>query len=346
MSQETLRTQRTRKVIEFLKIKRRAAKPKELREETGIPERSLFRILEELGALGLVKKREDGYWVWSEYNKPYDTPYAWEKALDHSRNLLPGFTALLEANPQLLLSYRENGIVPKGPRYEFDDAITGGLLHQRVRSYNMSEFLEEHLQTGHPQIYKNLVNFRNLTVELEKLKECEEIQFVKKMQGKHSNPDRMTMLSKNPSGLVLVPLPRNDSSKVDRFKRKVLVPVRNDPIKVNCFKRSKREIPYILGPFETKEEINSLFTAYERVFQSEKKWYVLGPVQLALKGVKGFIKTQETRIEIYGDLNKKLGKLKLRIENGQPLDGHCGLCPDINIKEKQQPKRNQNTETK
>ena len=268
----------------------------------GVPEKTLTRVLKDiLEFIGLAKKA-DGYWIWYAYDKPYNS-FTYEIALKHSRELLLGFAALLEANPKNLLHYREG-------KYQAKSDATFGEPRDRGTSYRLSEFLEEHLQTDYPQIHKNLVNFRKLSAKLEKLKECEEIQFLKKLQGKNLGADRMMMLGweKEPTESWFQKL----SSRMGLFK-------------------DKREIPYMLGPFETKEEITSLFVSHGHILQRDEKWYVLGPAHLTFKGFNDFRKTQETTTEVYGELSKKLGILKRQIENGQPLDGHCKLCPSIII---------------
>ena len=224
------RRSRTKAVINLLK--RGQITSEELKKETKIPKTSLHRILNELKAIELVNppSEKGGYWSWSEYNKPYNTIYAREQALKHSWELLPSFAALLEPNPQPLLDYRQNKIVPKGPRYSIGYSI---VIEARIHRYFMSIFLEEHLQTGYPDIYKSLENFRKLWVKLEKLRQ----------------------------------------SKIG----------------------------------ETMENLQS------KMLELNK-----------------FVETQKLMTKAFGELSDKLLLVKIKVESGEPLAGHCRACPNMN----------------
>ena len=314
VSQISMRTRRTKKVIELLKKKTMTAK--ELLEQTGIAKKnkkSLYRILKELDDLGLVKKRkEDGRWIWYEYAKSYTNGFMYEIALKHAKELLPGFTALLDTNPQTLLNYRTKGTTPKGPRYQLEKSDESS-ADARIKSYRFSEFLEEHLQTGYPNIHKDLVNFRKLSAKLEKLKQSEEAQILKKLQGKILGPDRMMIF--------------NREKKPAKSWFRKLFP------SVNLV---KWDVPYVLGPFASEEEITSLIGTYdyEAIFylKKEKKWYVKGPIYpRTFNGFNDFVETQKSITRTYQELAAKLLLLKMRIESGRPLLGDCRLCPRIII---------------
>lgn len=149
-----------KKVINALREK--SMKWSELKVELGIPERKLSRILEYLQDCGLAKKHKEdgrfGRWSWYEYIKTYDTKEDYEIALKHSEELFLGLDAILaeEINLYLLLPHpiadvKGRSIVTEGNK--------------------LKPFVEEHLKTEYPTIYKKLIEFREALSELKKLKE-------------------------------------------------------------------------------------------------------------------------------------------------------------------------------
>ena len=186
-----------KKVINLLKIRKR--KHKELVEESGIGERTIDRILAELDALGLVKKEEEkgkrkpfGYWRWYIYIKKY-TPKEYDVAIKHSKELMLGFQPFLETNPNPLLSYRSR----PHPQSLETSPIRNDLIKLRIESYRLSVYAEEHLQTGYPEVYQNLIDFRQLFLKVQQMKPNVRV-CTENMKG-----ERRLVLSRDLKGVIL-----------------------------------------------------------------------------------------------------------------------------------------------
>lgn len=280
----------------------------DLRKESEIPRRTLYRILDELQPDLITKK--DGCWIWCRYKKPWrKNEVIYGIVINHAKELLPGFLALLEDQPQT--------------RYH----ITGDKYISPEQSEKLKEFAESHLKTApsYQSIYNNLIEFRRLKSKLNELYTEEIEKMLRDLKGKILTPDRFLNWK-----------PKEKPSK--SWFRKLFPEV--------FF--VKRDIPYALGPFDTKEEISVVLGVYKIVltgllFQADKtkKWYVLGPIGAGvdshkiLKKLDDFIQTKELMINVSGDLTGELDMLKLQVEHGQPLDdnSYCGICPNIIIKE-------------
>ena len=256
MSQESLRTQRTKKLIDFLK--RKTAKPKELLKETGIPERSLFRILKELEALGLAEKREDGYWAWYTCKRKYNPGLA-----EHAKQLAPGFEAVL-------------------PFYVHTRYTVGDNYLPMEKVNEFKKYALEHIRKGYPVINSSLTQFRKLKSKLDKMQTKETVKFVNKLE-----------------------------------------------------REGKTKNAYLLGPFETEEELRDIMEKYDITVHALHRaenggWFMEGPIYLGKVEVANFLKTREALMQVNESLSAQIGKLLLQIEWGYyHLDGECELCSEI-----------------
>lgn len=297
-----------KRVIDLLKKK--CLKTEELSTEAQVPIRTLWRILGELQTFGLADKK-DGLWIWCKDIKSWQgNPVMYDIAIKHAKDLLPGFLALAEDYPQG--RYQDTG----DNKYVSPE-----------QAEELKEFAESHLKTApsYQPIYNKLIEFRRLK---SKFNELYNGKVEKIWQGL-----RRKILTSND---FQVGEPKKKPSK--SWFRKLFPEV--------IF--ANRDIPYVLGPFDAKQEIFDALSVYNIVstgllFQTDKtkKWYVLGPLAVSvdshktLKKFDDFIQTKEEKINVSGDLKREIHMLKLRIDHGQPLDedSHCKICPNIIIKE-------------
>lgn len=155
-------------VIEALRNK--PMKWSELLEQTKIPEKSLHRILTEyLSFWGLVKKDEFGRWAWYDTIRTYKSKHDYELALNHSKMLIPGLRAILAEDMDLYLHLGSSAYVE--------------LREYEEESKLLKSFVEEHLRTGYPEVYDDVVKFRE-NMEQVQLIEIEIEKEIKKMKNK------------------------------------------------------------------------------------------------------------------------------------------------------------------
>ena len=213
---------------------------------------------------------------------------------------------------------------PQSRRFPVDNHI----------SPELKEFAESHLKTApsYQSTYINLIEYRRLESKFDELYTEEIEKMLQGLRGKILTPNRLKITSGN----------NFLNQELDGF--------------FFGSQTRKRDIPYALGPFDTKEEISDVLGVYKIIstgllFQTDKtkKWYLLRPIAVdvdshkTLKKLDDFIQTKEEMINVYGDLTRQIHMLKLRIDHGQPLDedSHCEICPNIIIKEEDTPQKNQ-----
>ena len=307
---ESERLTKRRKIIDL--IRSQPQKYGEISKKTDIPGATVARILKELKSLGLVKKvhtKKGIYWTWCRDTKPWQGNLVLlDSAVNHAQKLIPGFLALAEDYPQ--------------GRYQTTDDKKYVSPEQ---AEGLKEFAESHLKTApsYQHIYKNLLEFRRLKSKFAELYTERVEKMMRALRGKILTPDRFQILEskKKPS---------------TSWFRKLFPEV--DYV--------KRDIPYVLGPFETREDIIKLLGVpllkHKGFFQlhQTKKWYFCGPIELganseSMKKFDEFIQTKEEKIIVQANLTRQIWILKLQIEHGQPLDkdSHCKICTNIIIKE-------------
>jgi len=141
-------------------IRKQKTEWKDLRA-LGIPEKTLQRYIREyLGEKGVNLVKKDGeHWVWTGYEYPREkTPQELAREIDHARKLMPGLQPLLEEDQTFLLEYREN------PLMDDWEGIQKTIIHkctkERWENFRLSEYFEEHLEKGYPEIYSDLCFYR------------------------------------------------------------------------------------------------------------------------------------------------------------------------------------------
>ena len=311
------RLNKRKMLLDFIKEKPRQYSElvSEFVKPTSFSESTLKRIREELVILGVIERKHD-CWTWCGYKKPWKgTVVMYNVFLNHAKDLIPGFQALAEDYPM--------------GRYQTTDDKKYVSPEQ---AESLKEFAESHLKTApsYQPIYRNLLEFRRLKSKHNELYTERVEKMMRALRGKILTPDRFQILEpkKKPSNSWFKKL----------FPETVHV---------------KRNIPYALGPFDTKKEIFDVLGVHKIVptclsqAGTQRKWYVLGPLAVGvgshktLKKLDDFIQTKEEMINVSGDLKRDIHMLKLQIEHGQPLDedSYCKICTNIIIKEEASKKR-------
>jgi len=136
-----------KKVID--EIRKKPLSWADLKASTVLPESTLNRYLSYLEFWDLAKKNDEGYWDWYERVRTYKTEHDYNVALEHSKKLLStlqGFFGVFMINP--------------------DWAQRRDTQSSKMRDeLYLSEMLREHLRTGYPLLFAEVVNFDKL-VEL------------------------------------------------------------------------------------------------------------------------------------------------------------------------------------
>lgn len=148
------RLSKRKKVLDF--IHEMPRQTKELENLVNFSRSTLKRILKELEVLGVIEKRKK-YWRWYGYKYPKKlTPHQHTILYKHSKSLMPGLEPLLDTNPTDLLEYRKQPLSKD--------------QNEQLEKYRLSEYVEEHLRTEYPDVYKALVDFRYLFYKTNRLK--------------------------------------------------------------------------------------------------------------------------------------------------------------------------------
>jgi len=310
---ESDRLTKRKKVIDL--IRDQPQRYGEISEKTGIAESTVNRILKELKKLGLVKKRDKKYWVWSEYeNRWKGSPICYKAHVDHSINLIPGLEEFF------------NRVIPKFcVPWHLSDKDTNKIEKRNTTSS-----------------FSKMTNYEKLSI----LVECAEshlkayptidkkIIFLKSLGEKFDEADSNTqeILKKVGGHVYLI----ND--KTFEF-----------PAGLNVTKQSLIEegVPYILFPYLVGKHDESLIKSHNGYVRDVNCFpqsirYKKGSLIVGIKGpIEGnfdkktfeeIIKDVDSVEEIYWELAKQICQLILQIRQHQPLKGHCEQCPNIEIK--------------
>jgi hypothetical protein len=122
------------------KLKEAPSSPSELEKELNIPHKSLYRIINCLEAIGVIRKRDDGKYEWIE---------DWQIFLDGE-----GYRIKLKHSEELLKPFVEGS----------------ELFPPKEQDLN-NEFIIQHLRSGYPDIYKEYEEWRKSEERCEKAKE-------------------------------------------------------------------------------------------------------------------------------------------------------------------------------
>lgn len=122
----------------------------DLQASTNLPESTLNRYLGYLEYWDLAKKNEDGYWDWYERVRTYKTEHDYDVALEHSKKLLSALEGVF-------------GVFMINPDWIQKPAKRSSKMRDELF---LSEMVREHLRTGYPLLFSEVVNFDKLA-ELE-----------------------------------------------------------------------------------------------------------------------------------------------------------------------------------
>ena len=291
-----------RRVIDLLKKK--CLKTKKLSEEADVPIRTLWNILGELKKLGLVDQKKN-FWTWRRDKKPWkNSPFMYDIAIKHAKDLLPGFLALIADPPQSRQFPVDNHISPE-----------------------LKEFAESHLKTApsYQSTYNNLIEYRRLESKFDELYTEEIEKMLQGLRGKILTPNRLKITSGN------------------NFLKQVFgsqTRKRGISYALGPFD-TKEEISDVLGVYKIISTGLLFQTDKTKKWYLLRPIAVDVDSHKTLKKLDDFIQTKEEMINVYGDLTRQIHMLKLRIDHGQPLDedSHCKICPNIIIKEEDTPKK-------
>ena len=199
------------KVIKALRNKR--MRNIELQEELGIPEKSLNRVLKYLRHMGLVKKEEKklGRWYWYEEMKEYISKSQYELFMKHSKDLMPSLQMLVQQDFEFFW------INPPTQRFNVFPA--------HIDEKSRVPFVEEHLRTGYPEIYDQLVEFREVKQKEEEMKRALVSKIEKEIESalRQLEPDESKW---NPSGIRQSILDALDDDRQKLYLRDFIIEVK------------------------------------------------------------------------------------------------------------------------
>ena len=132
----------------------------ELKSETGLPDKSLARVLVQyLQFWDLVEKVKDSEgrekWTWKENVKIYRTVREYENDLQHSKKIAHGLFSILAEDRALGFRYTENWVHEE----------TGKWIPSE-QMIQLQQFVLEHLQSGYPETYELVSEFRRTLKEV------------------------------------------------------------------------------------------------------------------------------------------------------------------------------------
>jgi hypothetical protein len=130
-----------KKIID--EIRKKPASWSDLKEKTKLPEKSLTRYLKSLEFWGLAKKNDAGYWDWHERVRIYETEHDYNIAVNHSKKLLDTMTGFFGVST-IHAAWFQNR--------EAQSPKTQDQLF-------LSATVREHLKTGYPSLYAEVVDF-------------------------------------------------------------------------------------------------------------------------------------------------------------------------------------------
>jgi hypothetical protein len=64
-------------------------------KELNIPDKTLQRVLEEYLEYSGLARKEEGFWVWYEYSKIFNSEFEYQRAIEHSKELIPALESIL-----------------------------------------------------------------------------------------------------------------------------------------------------------------------------------------------------------------------------------------------------------
>lgn len=228
-------------------LKQKRATWSEIVTQTGIAERSVTRILDNyLAYWGLASKDAQGNWAWHDTIRTTTSQIEFDLAVDHSKWLTNGLDLYISSlsNPELK---------PNQPK---------GLL---ANEYSLLlACIENHLQSGYPQLYANIETLRLILAE--------SVEF---------------MESKYPQ------------CQIDKSAFKLTENLDNYKYAKNAVPKQYQKLVEEIAPRLTPEDFAKI-----REFEKQK-------------------------IQLIQEISNAIQVLSIRVENNQPLEGKCNVCPNI-----------------
>ena len=159
MARELIK-EKIKQVIDMLKIE--PANWSDLKNVTDLPDKTLDRYLDYLEYWGFAKKSDAG-WQWFENVRTFETDHDYELALNHSQKLLDtlgGFFPLSISDSEMFNN--RNALPAK---------INDELL--------LCDMAREHLRTGYPKLWSEIVAFEELIEQNRELAKSLEVHNMK-----------------------------------------------------------------------------------------------------------------------------------------------------------------------
>jgi hypothetical protein len=146
-------------------LREKSLTSKDLQKESKVPERTMYRCLDELKALGLVIDKDDRhFWYENAATRVFSNESEKENALKHSRFLVTGLKSVFREFPFLDMIYRD-------------------LLPRRDYEKNWLE----HMNTGYPQLFQDYERLMRTKEEIAKEENKFIEDIVKKLSANNIN---------------------------------------------------------------------------------------------------------------------------------------------------------------
>jgi hypothetical protein len=135
-------------------LKKEPANWSDLKRATGLPDKTLGRYLDYVEYWGLAKKNDLG-WRWFENFRTCETEHDYQLAMNHSRKLLDTLAGFFQVSINKPEWYKDRGTLP-------------GKMKEKLLLCDMAR---EHLKTGYPKLYAEIVAFEKLIEQRNELAE-------------------------------------------------------------------------------------------------------------------------------------------------------------------------------
>jgi hypothetical protein len=143
-------------------LKKKSTSWSDLKKVTGLPDKTLDRYLDYIEYWGLAGKSDAG-WQWFENIRTYETEHDYDLAMNHSRKLLDtlrGFFPLSISDSEMFNNRRTLPV-------KINDELI------------LCDMAREHLKTGYPKIFNEIVVFEELIEQRSELEKSLEAHNMK-----------------------------------------------------------------------------------------------------------------------------------------------------------------------
>lgn len=268
----------------------------------GIPQRSVTHILKQyLEYWGLVKKEEGkfGRWYWYEEIREYRSKAHFEVFMDHTRELATALTVLLQYDYTL---------PPQEPGYTLEGIRE--IIDKQDFRYRLP-FAEEHLRTGYPEIYGQMLELRRLKREKDAMKG----PLVNKIEEEVKDALREV---------------EPDESRWDLFKIENAVnSVLYDAYEIN--------LRHLVRIDETSKSQTSKSVDFQGLLDGQNSYQHDEPKEDSVRisfaeKIDEFHRLREKEESVYREFARNAAILLIKIKT-EPLEGTCRLCPRVIIRD-------------